>query len=309
MFRKLLSVYQIALIATVCLAIVHAQQAQVVPAANDLRNGQDTIRPPSSMTGAGGAPGTDQRGLMPLVDVDHDKENNQSKVDVHVPIFFDMTNLNNPDKSKLDLSVLHGLVTVQKDKERDQNGQMNGPMKVTVFGIPVYTSKGNQRSGAPMDSLEEPIRQTRKQLDDTITRSRSDLNNRAEELTRKVNDQVQSANQKLANSLADFMNRMSTILRGNPLAPPSANTNEPQKMVPNQQVQQQSLQQQQGPTQALSPMNLRAPITNLIEEPERAVRSKSSQGSKSNLQQLQQQNANPNEVASTGHLDETFVYV
>jgi len=220
---KLLS---LVLTVDLCLIFSLAQQAQVVPAVNDLRNGVDTIRPPSQ---AG------PRTLMPMVDVN--KENNQSKVDVHVPIFFDMTNLNNPNQSRLDLSVLQGLVTVQKDKQRDQDGQMNGPMKVTVFGIPVYTSKGNF-TNSRIDSLAEPIRQSRKLLEDSIGQKRSELSSKADELSRRVADQLQLANNKMMGTLSNFLTRVTSMLR-QPSSRDSSPASGEKAMPPIQQQQQQ----------------------------------------------------------------------
>lgn len=44
--------------------------------------------------------------------------------------------------SKLDLSVLQGLVTVSQDKTKLSDGRVSGPLTVTVFGIPVFIGSG-----------------------------------------------------------------------------------------------------------------------------------------------------------------------
>lgn len=68
-----------------------------------------------------------------------------------------MVNLSTDDinnlGSRVDLSVLGGLVTVNTNKTRLPNGQATGPVIVTVFGIPVYVGQGT--SGKPM-SLQPP---------------------------------------------------------------------------------------------------------------------------------------------------------
>lgn len=100
---------------------------------------ETTKQASSGSNGSNGSNGqtTSSRGLLPTVQVDRAK--NKSSVDVHVPIFFDMNNSHEEDSSKLNLSVLSGLVTVSRDKARKPNGQQVGPVKVTVFGIPIYT--------------------------------------------------------------------------------------------------------------------------------------------------------------------------
>ena len=81
----------------------------------------------------------ENRSIQPLVETE--RNDNKTKVDVHVPIFFDMTHQREPGsgRNKLDLSVMHGLVTVNHEKIRNpSDGRLEGPIRVTVFGIPVY---------------------------------------------------------------------------------------------------------------------------------------------------------------------------
>lgn len=67
--------------------------------------------------------------------------------------------------SRVDLSVLGGLVTVNTNKTRLPNGQTTGPVIVTVFGIPVYVGQGTSGRLTPgpkaikPQSQPEPISQ------------------------------------------------------------------------------------------------------------------------------------------------------
>lgn len=139
----------------------------------------------------------------PLVNVDD--ANNQSTVGVKVPIVFNM--LNQVDKNtgdhKLNLSVLQGLVTVDKDKTRNEKGEVTGPLRVTVFGIPVYNGRNYLGSGAR--AAGEPAT-TRSSLDNSIETKQSS----AEE---SLSGQVRAFNEKLASSLSDFLARLSSSVR------------------------------------------------------------------------------------------------
>lgn len=159
--------------------------------------------------------------LWPVVNVD--RHQNKSKVDVHVPVFFDMTNQNDPDggRSKLDLSVLQGLVTISKDKARNQDGRMDGPFKVTVFGIPVYNSKGTASSGASSrpsaSARNETIARQEKELEASLGSARAALNARADAISERVRDNLQKSNEKVMKSLSDIMDKLLTILKKSPI--------------------------------------------------------------------------------------------
>uniref|UniRef100_A0A6G1SEB4 Hemicentin-2 n=1 Tax=Aceria tosichella TaxID=561515 RepID=A0A6G1SEB4_9ACAR len=164
----------------------------------------------------------------PMVTVDG--QANKSTVDVHVPVFFDMVNHADREqgKSKLDLSVLQGLVTVNKDKTRDANGDMTGPVKVTVFGIPVYSGKGtssyfassssptsSSSSGASGAAAAASAGNSSPQAsqENTIETRRGGLASRAEDTASMLTNKVQKVNDKMINSLSDIFERFSTALR------------------------------------------------------------------------------------------------
>lgn len=145
---------------------------------------------------------SDHKGLWPVVQVD--KETNKSTVDVHVPIFFDMTNSQGKNTSKLDLSVLSGLVTVNHDKTRRPDGQQVGPVTVTVFGIPVYSGIGSSKPTTRRGRLENgtvradqlPINQVRRDMP----------------LVVEIYEQVQKLNQRAVSGLSDIFTRLSHTL-------------------------------------------------------------------------------------------------
>lgn len=158
---------------------------------------------PSSSPTSPSSPGSpsSQKGLWPMVQVDRAK--NKSVVDVHVPIFFDMTNERDENQSKLDLSVLSGLVTVNRDKARKPNGQQVGPVTVTVFGIPVYSGLGS--SGRKIRSENNSI----------ISSQRSDKDVTREEMSRErpammeLYDQYLKMQQRATSSISDLFNKFS----------------------------------------------------------------------------------------------------
>lgn len=149
--------------------------------------------------------GKQDRVIWPVVDIDN--QPNKSTLDVHVPIFFDMMNHNDKEsgKSRLDLSVLQGLVTVNKDKARDQNGVMSGPVKVTVFGIPVYTSKGNRVSSRAAAAHRD--------LSNSIETARSAANAKADDMATGITEKVQRTNEKMLSSVSDIFDRLTSMMR------------------------------------------------------------------------------------------------
>lgn len=169
-------------------------------------------------------PAANNKDLWPMVHVD--RHENKSQVDVHVPVFFDMTNHNDlqAGKAKLDLSVLQGLVTVTKDKSRDPDGQMNGPVKVTVFGIPVYTSHGNvpAKPSSVASSRRGDSNQTASGSGGSGSGSggvggllaplESRLEARVDSITQRLRDNFERTNEKVMRSLSDIMDRLSTMV-------------------------------------------------------------------------------------------------
>jgi hypothetical protein len=185
--------------------------AQSISVPSSLSNQQAPVRSNGTV-----APESKQQAVQewPLVNVDG--QANKSVVDVHVPIFFDMVNQADKEqgKSKLNLSVLQGLVTVNKDKARDQNGQMTGPVKVTVLGIPVYTSKGTPPS---QTTSAAPL--SRAELENAIETKRASLAASAEEASASLTSKVQEINRRVLGSLSDIFERLSTTLRRASSAP------------------------------------------------------------------------------------------
>lgn len=172
------------------------QQQQLEPGQPGQLAGEN-LGPSYEHTPAQGGAGQPQdKAVWPMVDVD--RQQNKSTVDVHVPIFFDMTNHKDDESghSKLDLSVLHGLVTVNKDRKPDATGQMTGPLKVTVFGIPVYQGKAHPNPT---------------QVEDQLAQSRSSLS--AQNVSGQVAASSRQTNEKLVGGLSDLFGRMTSIVR------------------------------------------------------------------------------------------------
>lgn len=147
-----------------------------------------------------------QKGLWPMVQVD--RANNKSVVDVHVPIFFDMTNEHGDNQSKLDLSVLSGLVTVSRDKARKPNGQQVGPVTVTVFGIPIYSGLGSSASRGHTG------RKIRSDNDTMPSALRSDHDTREElkserPIVMELYDQYLKMQQRATSSISDLFSKFS----------------------------------------------------------------------------------------------------
>ena len=187
------------------LDLVHVsscQQEQMAAASNDLINGQDTVRgPQTNPLAPGSASGSaGLRPLLPLVDLEKDRE--AKRLDVHVPVFFDMTKSTSAQGRQLDLSVLRGLVTVQNRLERDQeSGSMSGPLKVSVLGFPVYWDKIFDR----LHGLVTPILAEMPGLQNQPGSPKAEPN----EWTRRLAQQVQTTNSRLTDLLSKFVSRIS----------------------------------------------------------------------------------------------------
>lgn len=89
------------------------------------------------------------------------------------------------DKSRVDLTVLGGLVTVATNKTQLPDGSSSGPVIVTVFGIPVYVGSGTSRPKPPR--VPRPPKNPRPEaspllpeIKDKSARFEKELTNRAE---------------------------------------------------------------------------------------------------------------------------------
>lgn len=112
-----------------------------------------------------------------------------------------MTSENGRNTSKLDLSVMHGLVTVNQDKEKGANG-VSGPLTVTVFGIPVYTGRASARGGPVVEVREKP-----RTLEDIIQHPFADISNKTTPIMRELYINSRRANEKILRSFSDLFSR------------------------------------------------------------------------------------------------------
>lgn len=94
-------------------------------------------------------------------------------------------------QSKLDLSVLRGLVKVTRD--RPANGFFGGPLTVSVLGIPIYTRQGASSEGK---TSAEPLV--------SITGSNS---------AHEIYHNAKRINENLKNSIVGYLNRTATFIR------------------------------------------------------------------------------------------------
>lgn len=156
-------------------------------------------------------------GFLPQVTVNGSGKD-ENRVGVHVPFIFDMTNsvAGNKNQTKLDLSVLSGLVTVNKDRQRDpMTGQVSGPLTVTVFGIPVYTGKASAAAGSPQSrSISQNTAQARDDVIENLVDSRQAVINDG---LRSAADQIQntltSTNEKVLTTLTSLVDRLTTLMK------------------------------------------------------------------------------------------------
>lgn len=123
-------------------------------------------------------------------------------------LIFDMTNDKDVSsgKSKLDLTVLSGLVTVNRDREKGK-----GPLTVTVFGIPVYTGTGNSGLRALTDRIEATLGAQRKKFSDTfdqVTGSRQ-----LPDATMELYSNVKRTGEKGLTTITDSLDRVSSFLK------------------------------------------------------------------------------------------------
>lgn len=241
-----------ALFAALLLLVSGALSATLALQEQQLESASATPQPDSSK----GAP--QDKAVWPMVEVD--QAQNKSTVDVHVPIFFDMTNHKDAEsgRAKLDLSVLQGLVTVNKDRARDQSGQLTGPMKVTVFGIPVYQSKLRQQPG---ESAESSLSQLRSASQDHV---------------QGVSNQVLRTNGELKSGLSDLLGRLSSMVRQASqaiVAQPSGDYQQPERELRQQQLHPLPYEQQKRqPSPELAELEKRLESNQIERAPARSAR-------------------------------------
>lgn len=140
-------------------------------------------------------------------------------------------------RSKLDLSVLNGLVTVNRDRERKENGLSAGPLTVTVFGIPVYT--GNvlkQYDSSTRDQVQAQSRSLKSAVADQAAANEQLLST-----IRKNSD-------RMTQYFGDMLARMSNIVRpqGEPIDYSSSEKRRQQPTVSSAQPQVQPEQPRLG---------------------------------------------------------------
>lgn len=116
-------------------------------------------------------------------------------------------------KSKLDLSVLHGLVTVSRDKAKQADGTLAGPMTVTVLGIPVYSGSGRRQSSIG-DRITDTLQSRRQVTESSLPSSRTEGAVQQEsEITSRVVDIAKKTNEKVFRSFNDLLDRLNTAVR------------------------------------------------------------------------------------------------
>lgn len=126
-------------------------------------------------------------------------------------------------RSQLDLSVLSGLVTVNRDKARGPNGQLTGPLTVTVFGIPVYTGRAiapaigrvgsnNYKNNLATNRSEESLPSQANKLNiSAITQSLGAITAENPISTSQIYSTVRKTNEKVLYSLANMLSRMASL--------------------------------------------------------------------------------------------------
>lgn len=154
--------------------------------------------------------------LLPEVTVEG-SDKNDNRVGVHVPFIFDMTNSVGAgrNQSKLDLSVLSGLVTVNKDRQRNPiSGEVTGPLTVTVFGIPVYTGRASGPASAELSRNQRNTAQARNEEIENLVDSRQAV---ISDGLRSASDQIQSTltstNEKVLSTLTSLVDRLSALMK------------------------------------------------------------------------------------------------
>lgn len=130
-------------------------------------------------------------------------------------LIFDMTNDKDlsSGKSKLDLTVLSGMVTVNRDRDKGKVG----PLTVNVFGMPVYTGTGNGMLRNWVSHIESTLREQSGKFQD-VAASRQ-----LPDATMQLYSNIKRTGEKGITSITDSLDRVSSFLKEQ--AAPIANTN------------------------------------------------------------------------------------
>lgn len=124
---------------------------------------------------------------------------------------------NDKNNSKLDLSVLSGMVTVNREKGRQPNGAVTGPLTVSIFGIPIYSGQAAPPKVPQTSSTTVPRGDfgvsTRYDTDYNIdsmlrTGTNRDIDELLPEPTNPIYENMKRVNKKLLNHLADSLNKL-----------------------------------------------------------------------------------------------------
>lgn len=109
-------------------------------------------------------------------------------------------------RSRLDLNVMGGLVTVNRDRERKPDGASSGPLTVTVFGIPVYTGNVLKlRDNYTQDLVQAQSRS----LGSTLNNALTDQVATSEQLL----STIRRNSERMTQHLGDMLSRMASLVR------------------------------------------------------------------------------------------------
>lgn len=112
-----------------------------------------------------------------------------------------MTSENGKDQSKLDLSVMHGLVSVNHDKVRDLNGTVSGPLTVSIFGIPVYSGRARKAT-----TVAETKAKVRKE-EDVLRRPFDDISEKSTPLMQELYINSRKTNERILRSFSELLSK------------------------------------------------------------------------------------------------------
>lgn len=111
-----------------------------------------------------------------------------------------MTSEHGRESSKLDLSVMQGLVSVSRDKSRDKNGTVSGPLTVSVFGIPVYSGRARKA----VTQVEASKAKARKE-EDVLQHPFADISEKSTPLIRELYINSRKTNERILRSFSDMI--------------------------------------------------------------------------------------------------------
>lgn len=182
------------------------------------------------------------QGFLPRVTYEGDAS--KSRVGVQVPSFVDLLSdksrgANNVTNSKLDLSVLGGLVTVQGDKERTADTS-SGPVVISVFGVPIFSGNTAKSVLNVKEKLGETVKAQQKSLESSMDGLLGRGN--VTEMAGNLFSSIRQAEDRSAKRLADSLNRIASFLSPpnervqKPMGVPVATAMEPQRAASNEAV-------------------------------------------------------------------------